>query len=201
MCGFFAYALAHETAGAARTRSSLRPLLFRARMKFAKLGRSVSRECEHVRVLLHPPLEGEGRLILSAAKCETGWGGVNPSEAPATLSAAPPPHPAATGRRCASPGCVDPPPPGEGKSVSDGIENSRRTGYSAFAEYDGGGRSERRKYPTMPADAAWCWAAALLRPRSRPAGRHREHAAAFRSRRGRRYGPGADWWCSDGSGC
>src|SRR5580704_5821572 len=24
--------------------------------------------------LLHPPLEGEGRLALSEAKCETGWG-------------------------------------------------------------------------------------------------------------------------------
>jgi hypothetical protein len=24
--------------------------------------------------LLHPPLEGEGRLALSAARCETGWG-------------------------------------------------------------------------------------------------------------------------------
>src|ERR1700733_15916143 len=44
MCGFFAYALAHETAGAARTRSSLRPLIFGA-SEFAKLGRSVSREC------------------------------------------------------------------------------------------------------------------------------------------------------------
>src|ERR1700738_2734130 len=25
-------------------------------------------------VTLHPPLEGEGRFTLSAAKCETGWG-------------------------------------------------------------------------------------------------------------------------------
>jgi hypothetical protein len=31
--------------------------------------------------------------------------------------AASPPHPAATGRRCASPGRVDPPPPGEGKKT------------------------------------------------------------------------------------
>jgi hypothetical protein len=38
---------AHGTAGAARTRSSLRPLLYGAN-EFAKLGRSVSRECEGV---------------------------------------------------------------------------------------------------------------------------------------------------------
>jgi hypothetical protein len=41
---------------------------------------------------------------LSVAKCEAGWGGVTPSEAPAPLSAAPPPYPAASGRRRASPG-------------------------------------------------------------------------------------------------
>jgi len=42
MCTFFT-AFAHETAGAVRTRSSLRPLFFGAN-EFAKLGRSVSRE-------------------------------------------------------------------------------------------------------------------------------------------------------------
>src|SRR6478672_516243 len=26
------------------------------------------------RATLHPPLEGEGRITLSEAKCETGWG-------------------------------------------------------------------------------------------------------------------------------
>src|SRR5665213_2074763 len=36
--------IAHETAGAARTRSSLRPLVFEGE-RFACLGRSVSREC------------------------------------------------------------------------------------------------------------------------------------------------------------
>ncbi len=25
--------------------------------------------------IAYPPLEGEGRLTLSIAKCETGWGG------------------------------------------------------------------------------------------------------------------------------
>ena len=38
---------AHETAGAARTRSSLRPLLFGARL-FANLGQSLSRERERM---------------------------------------------------------------------------------------------------------------------------------------------------------
>jgi hypothetical protein len=39
----FLSTFAHETAGAARTRSSLRPLLFGAN-EFAKLGRMLSRE-------------------------------------------------------------------------------------------------------------------------------------------------------------
>jgi hypothetical protein len=46
---------------------------------------------------------------MSAAKCEPGWGG----EVQGEVST--PPHPAASGRRCASPGRVDPPPLGEGK--------------------------------------------------------------------------------------
>jgi hypothetical protein len=46
MCVFLS-TFAHETAGAARTRSSLRPLSFGAN-EFAKLGRSVSRECGSV---------------------------------------------------------------------------------------------------------------------------------------------------------
>src|SRR5437879_2687987 len=38
--------IAHETAGAARIRHSLRPLYFRGRRLLAKLGRIVPRECE-----------------------------------------------------------------------------------------------------------------------------------------------------------
>jgi hypothetical protein len=43
---------AHETAGAARTRSSLRPLTFEGRNEIAKLGRIAPRECGGVS---HPP--------------------------------------------------------------------------------------------------------------------------------------------------
>ena len=39
------YTIAHETAGAARTRSSLRPLISRARNLVANLGRTAPREC------------------------------------------------------------------------------------------------------------------------------------------------------------
>src|SRR6185295_6166766 len=61
--------------------------------------------------LLHPPLEGEGRLALSAAKCETGWGDLS---TPTLLDVErPSPHPAA---HCMS---VDPPPPGQGNRMSD----------------------------------------------------------------------------------
>src|SRR5882757_4986036 len=56
---------------------------------------------------LHPPLEGEGRLALSEAKCETGWGdSLTPDTAHRER---PSPHPAARFTR------VDPPPPGEGE--------------------------------------------------------------------------------------
>jgi hypothetical protein len=53
-CAFFYRPFAHETAGAARTRSSLRPLIFGAN-DFAKLGRMLSRDrevtfsCDHPR--------------------------------------------------------------------------------------------------------------------------------------------------------
>src|SRR6266436_2383934 len=40
--------IAHETAGAARTRHSLRPLYFRGRRLLANLGHFVPRECECV---------------------------------------------------------------------------------------------------------------------------------------------------------
>ncbi len=57
----------------------------------------------------YPPLEGEGRLTLSATKCETGWGDLS-TRAPLGMER-PSPHPAAPFSR------VDPPPPGEGKEV------------------------------------------------------------------------------------
>jgi hypothetical protein len=40
---------------------------------------------------LHPPLEGAGRLVLSEAKYETGWGDLSAGTARAERS----PHPAA----------------------------------------------------------------------------------------------------------
>src|SRR5579862_7385628 len=58
----------------------------------------------------YPPLEGEGRLILSVAKYETGWGD---SLSTGTVQGdRPSPHPAAPFSR------VDPPPPGEGEITS-----------------------------------------------------------------------------------
>jgi hypothetical protein len=42
----FLHKFAHETAGAARTRLSLRPLVFEGDKVFAKLGQTVSRERE-----------------------------------------------------------------------------------------------------------------------------------------------------------
>src|ERR1700689_1027287 len=42
--------IAHETAGAARTRSSLRPLLFGGGVTFANLGRRASREREVISI-------------------------------------------------------------------------------------------------------------------------------------------------------
>src|SRR6266436_6723466 len=55
----------------------------------------------------YPPLEGEGRLTLSGAKCETGWGDLSTRALfeRERLS----PHPAAHFIR------VDPPPSGEGE--------------------------------------------------------------------------------------
>jgi hypothetical protein len=53
VCVFLHMHLARETAGAARTRSSLRPL-FLGRNEFAKLGRSVSRGREGVFSCHHP---------------------------------------------------------------------------------------------------------------------------------------------------
>ena len=43
---FLMHSIAHETAGAARTRSSLRPLLFEARTKLKTSGKTMSRERE-----------------------------------------------------------------------------------------------------------------------------------------------------------
>src|SRR6478735_9308615 len=45
VCALFVH-IAHETAGAARTRSSLRPLSGGTRKSLAKLGRIAPRECE-----------------------------------------------------------------------------------------------------------------------------------------------------------
>src|SRR5216684_9409570 len=47
-CAPFYVQLAHETAGAARTRLSLRPLFSGGTNVLAKLGQSTPRECEHM---------------------------------------------------------------------------------------------------------------------------------------------------------
>src|SRR3954468_13113191 len=73
--------LARETAGAARTRSSLRPLISMRANEFAKSGRNAPRECEGVSDILFPPppfgggnREGGSRII--------GTAHVNPSPPP-----------------------------------------------------------------------------------------------------------------------
>ncbi len=77
------------------------------------------------RAILHPPLEGEGRLALSEARCETGWGdGLSTRSQFETRDRHPtPPLP---GRRFASSRRVDPPPPGEGKNAATPMRSSRR---------------------------------------------------------------------------
>jgi len=59
--------IAHETAGAARTRSSLRPLIFWRDTVHANLGRIVPRECEVVSGCLkcEPDIARGGALNLS----------------------------------------------------------------------------------------------------------------------------------------
>src|SRR6201996_3269466 len=57
MCSILLCINAHETAGAARTRSFPAPFVFKGANEFAKLGRNMSRERE--RLLSYPPLEGE----------------------------------------------------------------------------------------------------------------------------------------------
>src|ERR1700709_2443138 len=54
-CAPFLVQSAHETAGAARTRSSLRPLISRAGSSTENLGRSASRECTHIFNCRPPP--------------------------------------------------------------------------------------------------------------------------------------------------
>ena len=48
---------------------------------------------------MHPPLEGEGRLAWSAAKCETGWGGEVAERDITTLLHPTPPLPDDAARR------------------------------------------------------------------------------------------------------
>src|ERR1700682_3545382 len=54
-CAFFYVQLAHETAGAARTRSSLRPLLVVRAEVLAKLGHIIPRECGVASLSRHRP--------------------------------------------------------------------------------------------------------------------------------------------------
>src|ERR1700761_1635483 len=78
--------LAHEIAGAARTRSSLRPLfLDEGANGIAKLGRDAVARLWR-RVLSYPPLEGEGRL-------RSRRGGVKPQNEAPTVFKTSPPHP------------------------------------------------------------------------------------------------------------
>ena len=53
MCSIFVATIAHETAGAARTRSSLRPLLFKRDNEMQTFGRIAPRECETVSIHRH----------------------------------------------------------------------------------------------------------------------------------------------------
>src|SRR5450756_2187308 len=69
-CAFLFVHFAHETAGAARTRSSLRPLCFRGQRSLAKPGRIVPRQC--------------GR---AARCCLTVESEVSPSRRPGQVSA------------------------------------------------------------------------------------------------------------------
>src|SRR4029079_9448870 len=59
---------AHETAGAARIRHSLRPLIGRGRTLLAKLGQNMPRECEVVSVPQHRCRPGQ----VSAANADPG---------------------------------------------------------------------------------------------------------------------------------
>src|SRR3954462_6997013 len=61
--------IAHEIAGAARTRSPLRPLIFSGPMNFESSG-----ELHRENALAYPPLEGEGRR-----SCNERRGGVTVS--------------------------------------------------------------------------------------------------------------------------
>ena len=99
VCAFCYTHFAHETAGAARTRSSLRPLCFGR--NDLKTSGAACRENAEVCFLPSPGgVRDErsslvGRLILSVAKCETGWGGVTRSGASAIIirsAATPPPR-------------------------------------------------------------------------------------------------------------
>src|SRR6266571_6950112 len=51
-CAFLFAQIARETAGAASTRSSLRPLTKRANEEYANLGRNAPRECEIVSTVI-----------------------------------------------------------------------------------------------------------------------------------------------------
>src|SRR6476620_8104752 len=66
VCALFVH-IARETAGAARTRSSLRPLTTEGEEFPANLGRNARRECEHTSACRHPP---PGVALYHPSHCE-----------------------------------------------------------------------------------------------------------------------------------
>jgi hypothetical protein len=126
MCVFCLRILAHEIAGAARTRSSLRPLFFRGATILQQLGQLMSREC------------GIAFVVARMSEARSG----NPTHSPGYRYAHPGYGTARTWSRIqpSSSGlvrnCALGPDDPVFRGVGDGNEKLRRTGYSAFAEYD-----------------------------------------------------------------
>ena len=106
VCAFLCICIWHARPRVQRAPGLPCALLFWAPMN-CKPRAKCCRENAEVCRFAAPSLGGEGRRAARVARCLTGWG-----EVQGTVSS--PPHPAASGRRCASPGRVDPPPPGEG---------------------------------------------------------------------------------------
>src|SRR3954447_24694394 len=62
---YFVASIAHETAGAARTRSSLRPLISEGKDFFQNFGRTAPRECEVYSDLSHGVLPPDAEETLT----------------------------------------------------------------------------------------------------------------------------------------
>ena len=133
-CAFSFVHFAHETAGAARTRSSLRPLVKKAcefdckpRTHRAARMRTLTPLFEiksqaYAANSDYPPLEGEGRIKSCEARCDTGWGdGLSSRDLPAWRDH---PTPVRIPLRCMQ---TDPPPPGEGEARCPACHLTKRS--------------------------------------------------------------------------